>query len=723
MTGSLLFSALVGTALAQTPTDDAALAPEVDAHTFQLSIDSDAAFFTDDAGTVLNKPLVRGRVGFHGVLNPRVSAYDPEVGFESLTPVRSLAQIEINQVVHINRVRLGVDLPLWTGAWADGQSLDPVISEIGLDGRVTVLDPDRRTLGLALGLRGGIPTLMSERTLPGAARRRFLQPDLVLQHNSGIFTGVVDLGYRWVSKEATPGVVWGDHLTFNAAVGMDLGAEDAHVSAELASGYLFRNPEVLPGGAREGKTWAELIVGGWRRISGPVYIEMFVGASPQPALGSPTLRGYIGLAAHPERDGAKDADDDGIVDLVDGCDLEPEDVDGFEDFDGCPEPDNDLDGVLDADDQCPLEAEDLDGFRDGDGCPDLDNDRDGLPDTEDECPDEAEDRDGYQDSDGCPDPSARVVVEVADPRGNFLSSATVSVRGNGLALEGDSGDLFNLHDARYTVRAELPEWRPAQAVLDIEAERQSRRFVTLTLEPIDRKGRVRVRVLTPEGELVEGAEVTVVDTEIGGLTDAGSVRLDDVPEGAAVVEVRASGYGVASLPVDVVWQRTADLEVTLQPAQAVLIGGRIEIRDSVYFETASATIQEVSYPLLDDVALIIQDNPLAEMVQIEGHTDARGSASYNKDLSERRAASVRQYLIDAGIEADRLVSKGFGEEYPIDPREEPEAYDLNRRVDFYILRWEGEDIDVDAEREKVRLEAMGADEDELAPDEATEEEE
>ncbi|MCG8555642.1 MAG: OmpA family protein [Proteobacteria bacterium] len=85
----------------------------------------------------------------------------------------------------------------------------------------------------------------------------------------------------------------------------------------------------------------------------------------------------------PER---ADTDSDGVVDRVDSCLLQREDLDGYLDGDGCPDPDNDLDGVADAADKCPLELEDLDGVDDLDGCPDPDNDADGLPDDIDRCP-------------------------------------------------------------------------------------------------------------------------------------------------------------------------------------------------------------------------------------------------------------------------------------------------------------------------------------------------
>jgi outer membrane protein OmpA-like peptidoglycan-associated protein len=116
----------------------------------------------------------------------------------------------------------------------------------------------------------------------------------------------------------------------------------------------------------------------------------------------------------------QDADKDGIKNDVDRCPHEPEDIDGFEDSDGCPDPDNDKDGLCDpwvaaqgklgkyakackGTDQCPNQPEDIDGFQDDDGCPDYDNDKDGVPDSLDQCPNAPEDKDGFADADGCPD--------------------------------------------------------------------------------------------------------------------------------------------------------------------------------------------------------------------------------------------------------------------------------------------------------------------------------
>lgn len=98
-----------------------------------------------------------------------------------------------------------------------------------------------------------------------------------------------------------------------------------------------------------------------------------------------------------------DPDQDGIESKKDACPDIAEDLDGFEDQDGCPDFDNDKDGIYDSEDKCPDQAEDMDGFRDDDGCPDDDNDKDGILDKDDICPHEKEIVNGYKDEDGCPD--------------------------------------------------------------------------------------------------------------------------------------------------------------------------------------------------------------------------------------------------------------------------------------------------------------------------------
>ena len=124
--------------------------------------------------------------------------------------------------------------------------------------------------------------------------------------------------------------------------------------------------------------------------------------------------------------------------------------------------------------------------------------------------------------------------------------------------------------------------------------------------------------------------------------------------------------------------------VKLKKSQVEVTAERIDIRDSVYFDTAKATIQSRSFGLLDNVASVLQDHPELKKVRIEGHTDSRGGADYNKKLSDDRARSVKEYLIGKGVDAGRLESIGYGEERPLDDRNVAEAWEKNRRVDFFV---------------------------------------
>ncbi len=102
---------------------------------------------------------------------------------------------------------------------------------------------------------------------------------------------------------------------------------------------------------------------------------------------------------------SEDKDGDTVLDEDDGC----PDVPGAVDNQGCPYGDADEDGLADDADQCPKAAEDVDEFEDTDGCPDPDNDQDGVPDDQDRCPLDPETVNAFEDDDGCPDVKTELV--------------------------------------------------------------------------------------------------------------------------------------------------------------------------------------------------------------------------------------------------------------------------------------------------------------------------
>jgi OmpA-OmpF porin, OOP family len=135
-------------------------------------------------------------------------------------------------------------------------------------------------------------------------------------------------------------------------------------------------------------------------LGSPLTVNLGAGTGIIEGVGVPQLRAFAGVGYNFEK---RDRDGDGLDDALDQCPTNAEDRDGYEDGDGCPEPDNDLDTVPDSADKCPDRAEDQDGFEDRDGCPEPDNDKDGVLDVSDRCPLQAETKNGFQDQDGCPD--------------------------------------------------------------------------------------------------------------------------------------------------------------------------------------------------------------------------------------------------------------------------------------------------------------------------------
>ncbi|MEZ4399551.1 MAG: OmpA family protein [Kofleriaceae bacterium] len=122
------------------------------------------------------------------------------------------------------------------------------------------------------------------------------------------------------------------------------------------------------------------------------------------------------------------------------------------------------------------------------------------------------------------------------------------------------------------------------------------------------------------------------------------------------------------------------------PPRVVLTDSNIQIMDKVQFETGSDKLLPVSFPLLDQVAQVMAENPQIEQVEIQGHTDATGSAALNRKLSAARAASVKRYLVDKKIGGGRLTTKGFGPDVPVASNDTPEGREQNRRVEFKITK-------------------------------------
>ncbi len=412
------------------------------------------------------------------------------------------------------------------------------------------------TLGLALGTWVGFPTGSVETSLGGSGGA-----------TAAIGGSTGRLGWR----------INGGIRIESLGEGFDLGAGlDISTWKNLALGAEITST-VLPGSGldpplfTEGHTYA--IYGD----SDSPRATLALGTALTSPLEAPAWRVLLGLTWAGLRIPVH-GDMDSVPPDEDICPHSPEDLDGWLDSDGCPDPDNDNDNIPDAVDACPHQPEDPDSYRDEDGCPDPDNDGDGVPDGQDLCPRTV----GTWDTYGCPDADADMVADARDE--------CPQVPGRVAASGCPDSDKDGIPD----YRDRCPELAVAPALL-------------------------------PESS--EGC-----------------------------------------------------------PVRAHLRQARIDITETVEFETGKAQLKTSSRPVLMDVARVIRDNPAIRLLEVAGHTDSLGSAAMNQQLSRKRAEAVRRFLIqDGAVEPERLVVRGYGESLPLDSNSTPQGRARNRRVEFLVL--------------------------------------
>lgn len=126
--------------------------------------------------------------------------------------------------------------------------------------------------------------------------------------------------------------------------------------------------------------------------------------------------------------------------------------------------------------------------------------------------------------------------------------------------------------------------------------------------------------------------------------------------------------------------QTGMIRVERLPNDQLLVG----MTGATSFETDSDVIKPGFYSTLDKISAIVKRYGKTQLV-INGHTDSRGAAAYNQQLSEQRAAAVQNYLLADGVLPARLSARGFGENEPIATNETAEGRRLNRRVDIIII--------------------------------------
>ena len=503
---------------------------------------------------------------------------------------------------------VGVQVPLtMIRGDFDGQGDDATVTADGLGDiraslKVTILRPERYPVSLAAALHTRLPTGAKDVFMTNDGVK--LTPELLIDASflDRISAGAnVSFSSRDVYTLETPVISAPNQLerTSTVARGNHINANIGLVLAAVKNRFhlVLESLNQIPVDSALNDSFSSTALFGAKFFL--LQQSFFSLGITKSIVSSPTSadwQGFIGIIYEPQED---DQDQDGIIDDKDQCIAEPEDKDGFEDLDGCPEQDNDKDGLYDFVDACPDEPEDLNNFEDRDGCPDgnRDRDKDGLVDRKDQCPEQPEDRDNYRDNDGCPDP------------------------------DNDMDTIPDISDKCPLVQEDIDGFEDKDGCPD-------------------------------------------PDNDNDGIPDVRD-RCPDQPENIDGVED----------------------EDGCPEERVVVTREKIEFEGKVYFETNRAEIKSESTELLDAIAQAMSEHPELLKVEVQGHSDARGDAKYNLDLSDRRAAAVREYLVGNGVAADRLVSKGYGESKPVVDEDNESAWSQNRRVEFIILERAGMSLD------------------------------
>lgn len=340
--------------------------------------------------------------------------------------------------------------------------------------------------------------------------------------------------------------------------------------------------------------------------------------------------------------------------------------------------DKDRDGVKNSKDKCPntdikalrklCPEVNRKAFVDADGCT-LDDDKDGVPNCYDKCPDTPanvpvdsvgcpfdDDKDGvYNHLDSCPDTPLGVIVDSKgcpldddnDGVPNHLDKcpdtpAGVQVDAVGCPLDTDNDGVADYLD-------KCPN-TPEGVQVDVNGC------------PLDSDGDGVPDYLDKCPNTPKEAYGTVDDKGCPKDSDGDGVLdyLDKCPNTVGL----PSNHGCPELKKEV--------RNLFQHAM-----------QGIQFETGKDVIKKNSFSILDAIAKVMLENPTYQLT-INGYTDDVGNDDANQVLSEKRAASVKKYLIDKGVANDRMTSNGFGEANPIADNKTAKGRALNRRVEFLV---------------------------------------
>ncbi len=299
----------------------------------------------------------------------------------------------------------------------------------------------------------------------------------------------------------------------------------------------------------------------------------------------------------------------------------------------CPDLDDDEDGVLNKADQCHGEKEDKDDFQDADGCIDPDDDGDKVLDVNDRCRLVK----GVPENKGCPEPDTDKDGTI-DRMDKCPHEPGPKDRLGCPVNDQDQDGIEDSQDACPAV-AGVPEFKGCPDT--------------------DKDGIEDAQDDCPK---VPGTKA------LKGCPDRDGDEVGDAVDNCPDEKGDKDNAGCPKSKKQLV-------EITRE---------KIIIKDKIFFATAKAVILPKSFPLLDQVAAVLQQHKEIEGIEIQGHTDNKGKREYNIKLSQARAESVKTYLTSKGVDGTRLKAHGYGPDRPADTNATEAGRSNNRRVEFVI---------------------------------------
>ncbi len=271
-----------------------------------------------------------------------------------------------------------------------------------------------------------------------------------------------------------------------------------------------------------------------------------------------------------------------------------------------------------------------------------------------------------------------------------ISEAVVAVVGESISPQvTDSAGRFvtyGLPEGEVVLEVSHPDYVSAQCSAPVPSD------TDCELEPASLDGKLRILAVDRRGNPVSKIAITVRGPSEHHLIsdEIGAAMVEALAPGAYTAHVDDPAYLIAVADLDIAerHETTVQLRVLPKPSRpgVVVRQKQIALRRQISFATGSEEILPNSEPILFEVADALLRNPDLELVEIQGHTDNRGDHALNMRLSQQRAESVQQWLIQHGVEPTRLMAKGYGPTRPIVPNITQRNRARNRRVQFRIVR-------------------------------------